>query len=164
MSSPESESNVEPAAETERTGSVTADASAIDVSALELIYSDGTAAVQGVDLTVPEGKFFRFLGPNGAGKTTTIKVFATLLSPTDGEFGSTVSTRVRTPAKSGNRSATWPKRRASIRNSPPRRTSGSPVRPTECRERIAPSELPNYSISSISPTWRTSGPRSSRAA
>lgn len=36
-------------------------------------------------MTVPEGEFFGFLGPNGAGKTTTIKVFATLLSPTDGE-------------------------------------------------------------------------------
>jgi ABC-2 type transport system ATP-binding protein len=49
------------------------------------VYADGTAAVQGVDLTVPEGEFFGFLGPNGAGKTTTIKVFATLLSPTRGE-------------------------------------------------------------------------------
>jgi ABC-2 type transport system ATP-binding protein len=59
--------------------------SAIDVDGLELVYADGTAAVQGVDLTVPEGEFFGFLGPNGAGKTTTIKVFATLLSPTGGE-------------------------------------------------------------------------------
>jgi len=57
---------------------------AIDVSRLELTYSDGTEAVRGVDLTVPEGEFFGFLGPNGAGKTTTIKVFATLLSPTGG--------------------------------------------------------------------------------
>jgi ABC-2 type transport system ATP-binding protein len=57
---------------------------AIDVDGLELVYSDGTAAVQGIDMTVPEGEFFGFLGPNGAGKTTTIKVFATLLSPTGG--------------------------------------------------------------------------------
>jgi ABC-2 type transport system ATP-binding protein len=57
---------------------------AIDVEGLELVYSDGTAAVQGVDMTIPEGEFFGFLGPNGAGKTTTIKVFATLLSPTSG--------------------------------------------------------------------------------
>ena len=85
MSSPGSESNVESSLETERTESVAADASAIDVSALELVYSDGTAAVQEVDMTVPEGEFFGFLGPNGAGKTTTIKVFATLLSPTSGE-------------------------------------------------------------------------------
>ena len=57
---------------------------AIDVEGLELIYADGTAAVQGIDLTVPTGEFFGFLGPNGAGKTTTIKTFATLLSPTSG--------------------------------------------------------------------------------
>jgi ABC-2 type transport system ATP-binding protein len=57
---------------------------AIDVDDLRLIYADGTAAVQGIDMTVPEGEFFGFLGPNGAGKTTTIKVFATLLAPTGG--------------------------------------------------------------------------------
>lgn len=57
---------------------------AIDVDGLELIYADGTAAVQGIDMAVPDGEFFGFLGPNGAGKTTTIKVFATLLSPTSG--------------------------------------------------------------------------------
>jgi ABC-2 type transport system ATP-binding protein len=57
---------------------------AIDVDGLELVYADGTAAVSGVDMTIPEGEFFGFLGPNGAGKTTTIKVFATLLSPTGG--------------------------------------------------------------------------------
>jgi len=85
MSPPRSESELESSLEKEQTGSVAREESAIDVSALELIYSDGTAAVQGVDLTVPEGEFFGFLGPNGAGKTTTIKVFATLLSPTGGE-------------------------------------------------------------------------------
>ncbi|APW97097.1 daunorubicin ABC transporter ATP-binding protein [Halobiforma lacisalsi AJ5] len=58
---------------------------AIDVDGLELVYSDGTAAVSGIDMVVPNGEFFGFLGPNGAGKTTTIKVFATLLSPTGGE-------------------------------------------------------------------------------
>jgi ABC-2 type transport system ATP-binding protein len=57
---------------------------AIDVQGLELTYADGTEAVAGVDLTVPQGEFFGFLGPNGAGKTTTIKVLATLLSPTGG--------------------------------------------------------------------------------
>jgi ABC-2 type transport system ATP-binding protein len=57
---------------------------AIDVDGLELVYADGTAAIQGIDMTIPRGEFFGFLGPNGAGKTTTIKVFATLLSPTSG--------------------------------------------------------------------------------
>jgi ABC-2 type transport system ATP-binding protein len=59
--------------------------SAIDATGLELTYADGTTAVDGVDMRVPEGEFFGFLGPNGAGKTTTIKVLATLLSPTAGD-------------------------------------------------------------------------------
>jgi len=58
---------------------------AVDTVDLELTYTDGTMAVRGVDMAVPEGEFFGFLGPNGAGKTTTIKVLATLLSPTAGE-------------------------------------------------------------------------------
>ncbi|WP_299269279.1 ATP-binding cassette domain-containing protein [Halorientalis sp.] len=57
---------------------------AIDADELRLVYGDGTVAVADVSLSVPEGEFFGFLGPNGAGKTTSIKVFATLLSPTDG--------------------------------------------------------------------------------
>ncbi len=58
---------------------------AIEATGLELVYGDGTRAVDGVDMRVPGGEFFGFLGPNGAGKTTTIKVLATLLSPTAGE-------------------------------------------------------------------------------
>ena len=57
---------------------------AVEAAGLELVYADGTAAIDGIDMTVPEGEFFGFLGPNGAGKTTTIKVLATLLSPTSG--------------------------------------------------------------------------------
>jgi len=57
---------------------------AIDARGVEVTYSDGTEAVRGIDLEVPEGEFFGFLGPNGAGKTTTIKTFATLLAPTGG--------------------------------------------------------------------------------
>ena len=54
------------------------------VEDLRLTYGDGTEAVRGVDLRIPQGEFFGFLGPNGAGKTTTIKVLSTLLSPTGG--------------------------------------------------------------------------------
>jgi len=57
---------------------------AIDAENVHVTYEDGTEAVRGVDLTVPNGEFFGFLGPNGAGKTTTIKTLATLLRPTRG--------------------------------------------------------------------------------
>jgi len=69
----------------QRASSAPTERTAIDVDDLELVYADGTAAVDGVTMRIPEGEFFGFLGPNGAGKTTTIKVFATLLSPTSGE-------------------------------------------------------------------------------
>jgi ABC-2 type transport system ATP-binding protein len=59
---------------------------AIDAEGIELTYSDGTQAVRGVDLQVPNGEFYGFLGPNGAGKTTTIKTLATLLAPTGGRI------------------------------------------------------------------------------
>ncbi len=57
---------------------------AITARDLVLTYADGTEAVRGIDVEIPEGEFFGFLGPNGAGKTTAIKVFATLLAPTGG--------------------------------------------------------------------------------
>ncbi|ASR34868.1 caunorubicin/doxorubicin resistance ATP-binding protein [Prauserella marina] len=41
-------------------------------------------ALDGVDLTVPEGMVYGFLGPNGAGKTTAIRTLATLLKPDEG--------------------------------------------------------------------------------
>jgi len=42
------------------------------------------AAVDSLDLTIPDGQFFGFLGPNGAGKTTTIKMITGLLRPDTG--------------------------------------------------------------------------------
>jgi ABC-2 type transport system ATP-binding protein len=43
-----------------------------------------TVAVDGLDLTVPEGGVFGFLGPNGSGKTTTIRCLLGLIRPTSG--------------------------------------------------------------------------------
>ena len=42
-------------------------------------------AVDGLDLTVAEGKIFGFLGPNGAGKTTTIRMLTGMATPTAGK-------------------------------------------------------------------------------
>src|SRR3954452_20938703 len=58
---------------------------AIAVSDLRKVY--GTkAAVDGLNLTVPQGCFFGFLGPNGAGKTTTIRMLMGLAPPTSGSM------------------------------------------------------------------------------
>src|SRR5690606_38145998 len=40
----------------------------------------GHAAVDRVDLAVPEGAVFGFLGPNGSGKTTTIRMLLGLVT------------------------------------------------------------------------------------
>ncbi|GII64761.1 daunorubicin resistance protein DrrA family ABC transporter ATP-binding protein [Sphaerisporangium krabiense] len=42
------------------------------------------AALDGMELTVPEGTVFGLLGPNGAGKTTTVRILTTLLRPDAG--------------------------------------------------------------------------------
>jgi ABC-2 type transport system ATP-binding protein len=41
-------------------------------------------ALDGLDLTVPEGSVLGVLGPNGAGKTTAVRVLTTLLTPDAG--------------------------------------------------------------------------------
>jgi ABC-2 type transport system ATP-binding protein len=43
-----------------------------------------TVAVDGLDLSVPEGGVFGFLGPNGSGKTTTIRCLLGLVAPSAG--------------------------------------------------------------------------------
>lgn len=44
----------------------------------------GTAALDGLDLTVARGTVHAVLGPNGAGKTTLVRVLSTLLRPDSG--------------------------------------------------------------------------------
>src|SRR6187402_3020988 len=46
---------------------------------------DGTLAVDGVDLAVPEGAIYGILGPNGAGKTTTLRMLLGIIEPDSGE-------------------------------------------------------------------------------
>ena len=46
-------------------------------------YGD-VVALDGLDLTVPEGTILGLLGPNGAGKTTAVSILTTLLKPDSG--------------------------------------------------------------------------------
>ena len=45
---------------------------------------EGFTAVDGVDLTVPEGSIYGILGPNGAGKTTTLRMLLGIIDPDEG--------------------------------------------------------------------------------
>ena len=62
---------------------------AVVINDLHKVYTTkkGTkkVALQGVDLTVPEGAFFGLLGPNGAGKSTLINILAGLAIKTSGK-------------------------------------------------------------------------------
>ena len=56
---------------------------AIEAEGLVKHYGQ-TKALDGFDLTVPQGTVYGLLGPNGAGKTTAVRVLATLLRPDRG--------------------------------------------------------------------------------
>jgi ABC-2 type transport system ATP-binding protein len=58
---------------------------AIETEGLTKRFGD-MAAVDGIDLQVPEGSVFGFLGPNGSGKTTTIRVLMGLIAPSAGSW------------------------------------------------------------------------------
>ena len=45
---------------------------------------EGTLAVNGVDITVPQGAIYGILGPNGAGKTTTLRMLLGIIDPDEG--------------------------------------------------------------------------------
>jgi len=45
---------------------------------------DGTLAVAGIDLAIPEGAIYGILGPNGAGKTTTLRMLLGIIDPDQG--------------------------------------------------------------------------------
>ncbi|MGQ4556624.1 ATP-binding cassette domain-containing protein [Halobellus sp. GM3] len=57
---------------------------AIEINDLRKSYGD-VQALDGIDLTVPEGSFFGLLGPNGAGKTTFINILVGLVRKSGGD-------------------------------------------------------------------------------
>jgi ABC-2 type transport system ATP-binding protein len=63
----------------------TASPPALDISGLTKRFG-GTAAVDHLDLSIPQGEFHAILGANGAGKTTTLRMVAGLLRPDAGSI------------------------------------------------------------------------------
>ena len=55
----------------------------IEAGGLVKRYGD-VVALDGLDLTVPEGTVLGLLGPNGAGKTTAVSILTTLVEPDAG--------------------------------------------------------------------------------
>ncbi|MCP3740964.1 ABC transporter ATP-binding protein [Rossellomorea sp. BNER] len=49
-------------------------------------FSDGTEAIKGIDIEIPEGKLVALIGPSGCGKTTTMKMINKLITPTAGKI------------------------------------------------------------------------------
>ena len=69
----------------------------ICATALTKSYNN-VAAVNNLNLEIPQGEAFGFLGPNGAGKTTTIRLLLGLIKPTSGRseiFGLDCQTQTR---------------------------------------------------------------------
>lgn len=61
----------------------------LEITDLTKVYSRSfgsrpVVAIDGMNLTVPEGEAFGFVGPNGAGKSTTIRIITGVLPPTSG--------------------------------------------------------------------------------
>ena len=68
---------------------------ALSLRGLTKTYSNGVAALRGIDLDVEQGDFFALLGPNGAGKTTLIGIITSLVNKSGGTasvFGHDVDT------------------------------------------------------------------------
>jgi len=57
----------------------------IELDGLTKVYSDGTRAVDQLDLSIDDGELVVFVGPSGCGKTSALRMVAGLEDITDGE-------------------------------------------------------------------------------
>lgn len=58
----------------------------VDFNDVSVTYGDGTRAVQGVSLHVPDGDFLGICGPAGCGKSSLIKALVVILPTDEGEI------------------------------------------------------------------------------
>ena len=56
----------------------------LQVDGVNKIYSNGTVALKGADLTIKQGEFVSLLGPSGCGKSTLLRIMAGLGEVTTG--------------------------------------------------------------------------------
>lgn len=58
----------------------------IEFQSVSKTFSDGTQAVEDIDLTVNKGELITLIGPSGCGKTTSMKMINRLIEPTSGHI------------------------------------------------------------------------------
>ena len=58
----------------------------ISIQNVNYSYPDGTLALKGITLDIPDGEFLLVCGPNGSGKTTLIRHLNGLLKPSSGSI------------------------------------------------------------------------------
>jgi osmoprotectant transport system ATP-binding protein len=56
----------------------------IEFEGVTKVYPDGTTAVDGVDLRIPDNGITVFVGPSGCGKTTSLRMINRMVDPTSG--------------------------------------------------------------------------------
>ena len=64
----------------------------IALEGVSKVFPDGTRAVDGLDLEIPDGEFTILVGPSGSGKSTALRMVAGLEDASDGSI--TIGTRV----------------------------------------------------------------------
>jgi phosphonate transport system ATP-binding protein len=58
----------------------------LEITNLTKVYPGGTVALDGVDLTVPDGQFLAVIGLSGSGKSTLMRCINRLIEPTSGSI------------------------------------------------------------------------------